>query len=170
VINPAAIPKFVDPLPVPGSQWPVLTGQSHTILLKRVGCQVLPQNAADFPRLHTPCWGYRTGTAYIHTYLGPTVVGISGKNIRLTFDYSAIDPTHHLLRTGDAAAAGAVSVVDKHVHGTDMGEPEVRFVAHRHGNVGIGARSDGYSESWVTPDDSTFTFLTRQDKRPIPRS
>jgi hypothetical protein len=53
VIDPASIPKFVDVLPVPGGNWPVLTGPSHHIALKLIQCQVLPQNAAGFPTLQT---------------------------------------------------------------------------------------------------------------------
>jgi spore coat protein A, manganese oxidase len=170
VLDPAAIPKFVDALPVPGAQWPVLAGQAQTISLKLVHSQVLPQNAAGFPKLETPCWGYRSGEDYFHTYLGPTIVGVSRTTTRVTFKYSAIDPIQHLLKTGDARAAGAATVVDKHLHGTEMREPEVRFVAHKHGNVGIDQKSDGYSESWVTPDGKTAaTYDPNQSKSsPVP--
>jgi spore coat protein A len=156
VLDPAAIPKFVDTLPVPGRQWTVLSGPSHDIALKRIQCQVLPQNADGFPKLQTSCWGYRTATDYFHTYLGPTILGMSQVQTTVTFDYGSIDPRQHVLRTGDATVAKAASVVDKHVHGTDKGEPEVRFIAHKHGNVGVDEKSDGYSESWVTPDGKTI--------------
>jgi hypothetical protein len=46
-------------------------------------------------------------------------------------------------------------VVDKHVHGTDNGEPEVRFIAHLHGSAGVSPTSDGYAEAWVTPTGVT---------------
>ena len=55
--------------------------------------------------------------------------------------------TGHLLKNG----ASTASVVDKHVHGTDAGEPEVRFIAHLHGAKGVSPDSDGYAESWSTP-------------------
>jgi spore coat protein A len=166
VINPAAIPKFTDPLPVPGPQWPVLTGPSQIISVRLVNSQILPQNAAGFPKLQTACWGYRASTDYSHTYLGPTVLGVSGKKTTIKFDYNAIDPARHLLRTGNAAVAKAATVVDKHVHGTEMGEPEVRFVAHKHGNTAVDEKSDGYAESWVTPDGKTAA--TYDSSRPMP--
>jgi hypothetical protein len=142
VIDPAAIPKFVDVLPVPDlgnspGGWPVLSGSPLTISLKPVDCDILPRNVpAVFPVLQTPCWGYRNGASYAHTYLGPTIVGkgTSGwtdppVGTQVTFDYSGVSSGEHLLKTGDAVMAGATTVVDKHVHGTDsteMSEPEVR--------------------------------------------
>jgi spore coat protein A, manganese oxidase len=168
VIDPAAIPKFVDALPVPGGNWPVLTGPSHRIALKLTQCQVLPQNSASFPRLQTSCWGYRPAVDYFHTYLGPTIVGLSQVTTTVTFNYKDIDPRRHILRTGDAKLAGAASVVDKHVHGTDKGEPEVRFIAHKHGNIGVDEKSDGYSESWVTPDGKTIATYDSNMSRKSP--
>jgi spore coat protein A len=74
----------------------------------------------------------------------------------VTFDYRSIDPERHILRTGDTAIAKAASVIDRRVHGANRREPEARFIAHKHGNTGIDEKSDGYSESWVTPDGKTI--------------
>ncbi|HEX4999394.1 MAG TPA: multicopper oxidase domain-containing protein [Terriglobia bacterium] len=156
ILDPEVIPRFVDALPIPGANWPLLTGPSHQIALKRVQCQALPQNAPGFPKLETPCWGYRASSDYGHTYLGPTVVGIRGVETTLTFDYKSIDPRVHILRTGNASRAKAASVVDKTLHGTNRREPEARFIAHKHGSIGVDEKSDGYSESWVTPDGKTI--------------
>jgi spore coat protein A, manganese oxidase len=67
--------------------------------------------------------------------LPTTISGLSGQTVHLL--RRGNDPTH--------------SVVDLHVHGTDLGEPEVRFIAHLHGAEGVTADSDGYTESWSTP-------------------
>jgi len=72
----------------------------------------------------------------------------SGMPNDVTYDYSSITDTTHLLRRGNDPTR---SVVDFHVHGTDLGEPEVRFIAHLHGAEGVTADSDGYTESWSTP-------------------
>jgi spore coat protein A len=171
VLDPAAVPKFVDPVPVPGATvngtWPVLTGPAHVVAVEIVGVQVLPQNAPGFPQLITPCGGYRTSASYVHTYLGPTIVGVRDIQTTVTFDYSAIDPARHLLKIG-SGAAGAATVVDKHVHGTDMGEPEVRFIAHKHGSVRVRAESDGYAESWVAPDGKTAATFNPGMPMPSP--
>lgn len=76
---------------------------------------------------------------------------MGNKSSVVTYDYSGIDATTHLLKNG----ANTASVVDKHVHGTDASEPEVRFIAHLHGSAGVSPASDGYAEAWVTPRGDT---------------
>jgi spore coat protein A, manganese oxidase len=98
--------------------------------------------------LNTTVWCYRRDAGYTSTFLGPTMVATSRIPNDVTYDYSALSAaTAHLLKNG----AGTGSVVDKHVHGTDAGEPEVRFIAHLHGSEGVSPDSDGYAESWSTP-------------------
>ena len=84
---------------------------------------------------------------YGSTFLGPTLLAQSDTPIDQIYDYSALAGKTFLLKNG----ASNASVVDKHVHGTDAGEPEVRFIAHLHGAKGVSPESDGYAESWSTP-------------------
>lgn len=105
----------------------------------------------------TPVWGYRQqGIIYDSTFLGPTIIAKSlsagGAPVLITYDYTNVPYRNgHILKTGNPAIAGANTVIDKHVHGTDMGEPEVRYIAHLHGGKNIADTSDGYAEAWVTP-------------------
>lgn len=148
VIDPLAIPKFVDPLPVPGATWPIINATSINLEVRQASTQILPLALG----LSTPGWAYRGSTAYTSTYLGPTIVGSSGTQTTVVYDYSPLASftTHILKRGGTTDLTGGPSVVDKEVHGTDMGEPEVRFIAHKHGSVGVTPASDGYAESWIT--------------------
>jgi len=165
VLNPVKIAKFVDPLPVPGPDWPIidvrLAGTTTTIFLKPLmgplSLQVLPGNL-DVPYPTTPVWAYRGSADYTSTYLGPTFLAQgrdsnhpNGVPTVVNFDYSQIPssqiPSSFLLQNG----ANNGSVVDLHVHGTENNEPEVRFIAHLHGMERVDPKSDGYSENWVTP-------------------
>ena len=156
VIDPLAIPQFVDALPVPGgTAWPVLTGTSINLNVQQVSTQILPATLG----LSTPGWGYRGSTAYTSTYLGPTIVGQSRTPTTVVYDYSPLGgfTTHILKQGGTTDLTGGPSVVDKHLHGTDNSEPEVRFIAHKHGSVGVGPGSDGYAEFWITPGGTQNT-------------
>jgi spore coat protein A len=145
VIDPGKIDKFIDALPVPGPNWPVITAGSETIKLVPVTTQILPSTLG----LTTPCWSYRGNANYASTFLGPTMLAQSGTANIVTYDYSGLSSqTIHLLRRGNDPSQ---SVIDFHVHGTDMGEPQVRFIAHLHGAHGVSPGSDGYAESWSTP-------------------
>lgn len=152
VIDAKKIDKFVDQLPVPGGPaWPIvdLTGSSSTTLrLVERRVRILPSTLTVPP---TTVWCYRGSGEYRSTFLGPTLLVPSGSARDVTFDYSQVPtgtPPRHLLKDG----AGTASVVDKHVHGTDESEPEVRFITHLHGGKGVEQNSDGYAEAWVTPD------------------
>ena len=158
VIDPKAIPQFVTNLPVPGTNWGVVdlqAGSGATIEVQELPLQVLPAGYQP-----TPVWAYRQQGApytYTGTFLGPTIIAQSGQPVYITYDYTTVphpagDATGHILKTGNPAIAGAFTVIDKHVHGTDMGEPEVRFIAHLHGGKNVADTSDGYSEAWVTPN------------------
>jgi spore coat protein A len=159
VIDPKDIDKFVDPLPVPdlvGTNWPVIPAGSQTIRLVERSVQILPSTFG----LSTTVWCYRGNAEYTSTFLGPTMLATSGTPNDVTYDYSAVplQPAanpQHLLKNG----ANTASVVDKHVHGTDLGEPEVRFIAHLHGMEGVAPNYDGYAEAWVTPAGDTFELL-----------
>jgi spore coat protein A len=161
VIDPGKIDKFVDALPVPGTNWPVIAAGSQDIKVVPEIVQILPSTLG----LSTTVWCYRGNDEYFSTFLGPTMLATSdpsGENpSTITYDYSGITSTTHLLKNG----ANTASVVDKHVHGTDTTmvppgpEPEVRFIAHLHGAEGVSPNSDGYAEAWVTPNGGTFESL-----------
>ncbi|MGA7953434.1 MAG: multicopper oxidase domain-containing protein [Gloeobacterales cyanobacterium] len=150
VLDPITIPKFVDPLPVPGANWPVFGAGTQDIKLVEQSVQILPSTLG----LSTTVWCYRGNDNYNSTYLGPTMVAQSNVPNNVTYNYKGITATTHLLKNG----ANTASVVDKHVHGTEMSEPEVRFIAHLHGAKGVGPGSDGYAESWVTPSGTQNTL------------
>lgn len=165
VIDPKAIPKFVTEMPVPGAKWGIIdlqTSTSATIQVSQLTLQVLP---TGYPT--TAVWAYREQDAfgdeikYDGSFLGPTIITTSllagGTPLEITYDYKKVSPDMHILKTGIPAIAGAETVIDKHVHGTDMSEPEVRFIAHLHGGKNIDEDSDGYSEAWVTPGGETDT-------------
>jgi hypothetical protein len=154
VIDPKSIDKFVDPLPAPGPDWPVIGAGDETIRLLQRNVQILPSTLAVQP---TPVWCYRGNVNYPvagtnGTFLGPTMLARTGTPSDVTYDYSPlVGNTIHLLKDG----LNAGSVVDKHLHGTDATEPQVRFIAHLHGSAGVSPGSDGYAESWSTPTATT---------------
>ena len=156
VIDPTKISKFVDPLPAP----PILDitgGKTATLRIIETNVQILPSTLG----LTTTVWCYRAGTDYTDTFLGPTIVASSNVPNEITYDYTALKgKISHLLKNG----VGTTSVIDKNLHGTDMGEPEVRFIAHLHGAKGVKPDADGYAEAWVTPDGGTGN--TPQGTRP----
>jgi spore coat protein A len=158
VIDPTKIDKFIDPLPVPvplgGTDWPLITAGSETIRLVPVTTRILPSTLG----LTTLNWGYRGSANYSSTFLGPTMLVQSGTSKDVTYDYSGLSTESiHLLRRGNDPTQ---SVIDFHVHGTDGNppEPQVRFIAHLHGGKGVAQDSDGYAEAWVTPNGTRATF------------
>ena len=145
VIDPRRIAKFIDPLPVPGgTAWPIISAGSEIVRLVERRVRILPSTLG----LNTLVWCYRGNTEYRSTFLGPTLLATSGISNDVTYNYSAVPTaTGHLLKNG----TGTASIVDKYLHGTDLNEPEVRFIAHLHGAKGVSPESDGYAESWSTP-------------------
>ncbi len=166
VIDPRAIPKFAQALPTPGTDWPVVDlslGGPHTLYVAQRNAQILPPVIPGGVSGPTPVWAYRNDPTNANaippdtadvTYLGPTLVAAKGMQVDITYDYSPLFTAanglrEHIVRRG---LIPTQSVVDLHVHGTDMGEPQVRFIAHLHGGAEVAPNSDGYSEAWVTPD------------------
>jgi spore coat protein A len=164
VIDPRKIDKFRDPLPVPGGNWPIVdltTNTSTGLRIVQIEVPILPQGTVTTPAntngLQTTVWCYRLteGANYTDTFLGPTILARSGIQTQVTYDYRGLaSSSQHLLKNG----AGTASVVDSHLHGTDLNEPEVRFIAHLHGAQGVAQNSDGYAEAWVTPNGVQGTF------------
>jgi spore coat protein A, manganese oxidase len=161
VIDPGKIDKFRDPLPVPGGTWPILDLTTNTttgLRIVQIEVPILPQGTVTTPAntngLQTTVWCYRGEANYTDTFLGPTILARSLIQTQVTYDYRQVPLPQHLLKNG----AGTASVVDRHLHGTDLNEPEVRFIAHLHGAKGIAQDSDGYAEAWVTPNGFQGTF------------
>ncbi|MGQ3685509.1 MAG: multicopper oxidase family protein [Candidatus Loosdrechtia sp.] len=156
ILDPAAIPKYVTPLPNPLNPGFILVPDTTTypgfdfynVSQRQITSQVLP---AGFPA--TAVWAYGDpGNAATFSYPGHTIVARSmfgpvnesglGKPVKVQYDNEL--PDTHLLP------------VDKHIHGTEDGEPEVRTIVHLHGGKNVGPESDGYPEAWVTPDGMTI--------------
>jgi spore coat protein A len=149
VIDPRSIPQFVDALPVPGANWPVIGAGSEIMKIVQRNVQILPSTLA-VPL--TAVWCYRGTAEYGSTFLGPTMLAHTGTPATVTYDYTGVPLAGgYLLKDG----LNAVSVQDLHVHGTDASEPQIRFIAHLHGMDGVSPDSDGYAEAWVTPNGVT---------------
>jgi hypothetical protein len=116
LIDPRMIDKFIDALPVPGPDWPLITAGSETMRVVPVTTQILPSSLG----VTTAGWSYRGNANYTGTFLGPTMLAQSNVPNDVTYDYSGLSgQTVHLLRRGDIPAQ---SIVDKHVHGTNAGD------------------------------------------------
>jgi spore coat protein A len=164
ILDPVAIPKYVTALPNPLTPGFVLAPDTlaypgydyYEISQRPIVWQILP---AGFPA--TDVWAYGDpndpGT---FSYPGHTVIARStygpvdgsglGKPAKIQY-FNELPLTHLL-------------PIDRHVHGTEMGEPDVRTIVHLHGGKNVGPASDGYAEAWVTPDGNTIEdYLAPED-------
>ncbi|HXN84524.1 MAG TPA: multicopper oxidase domain-containing protein, partial [Candidatus Binataceae bacterium] len=82
-------------------------------------------------------WGFDA------TVPGPTFMTRSGKPLMVEW-VNALPQKHFL-------------PIDHHLHGAEVGEPEVRTVVHLHG-AKVPPESDGYPEDWYTPGKSKVAF------------
>ena len=105
--------KFVDPLPVPGSGWPVID-------LRSGGAATIPVRQASF-KVHrdlpaTPMWAYGNGGAR-STFLGPTLLVEKDVPVNVTFRNEL--PAKALLPADPRLVpAGAAPVrINTHLHG-----------------------------------------------------
>lgn len=99
------------------------------------------------PDLDTPVWGYGG------TYPGASFEAVVGTPLTVRFYNSGL-PAAHLLP------------VDPTLHGTDMGEPEVRTVTHLHGGH-VSSDVDGYPEAWI--DETGAPNPNCRPGRPVPQ-
>ena len=144
-LDPATIPKFVDPLPIPAILKP--TGNSenaaaYKVTMSEFQQQVLP---AGFPA--TTVWGFEG------SFPGPTIEARKDKPVEVKWINEL--PLSHLFP------------IDTTLHGTRDGEPEVRTVVHLHG-AHTKPQFDGYPEDWYTSNDSKnfAAFNYKNDQQP----
>jgi spore coat protein A, manganese oxidase len=126
---PSTIPKYVDPLPLPGVLEPkaVIDGVPYYEVTMK---EIKQRLHKCFPE--TPLWGYEG------SYPGPAFEVRSDHTIRVKW-INELPLSPHLLP------------VDKTVHGAEPPNPDVRTVVHVHG-ARVAADSDGYPEAWFTKD------------------
>ena len=130
-LDPAVIPKFVDPLPIPAILKPTGNSEnaaSYKVTMSEFQQQVLP---AGFPA--TTVWGYEG------SFPGPTIEARKDKPVAVKWINEL--PLSHLLP------------VDTTLHGTNDGEPEVKTVVHLHG-AHTKPQFDGYPEDFYASNDS----------------
>jgi spore coat protein A len=128
-LDPAALRKFVDPLP----RLPVLapTAMHDGVPFHEIAMtQFRQQLHADLPP--TTLWGYGG------QYPGPTIEARVGQALRVRWT-NALPGQRFLIP----------EAYDPYLHGTDMGEPQVKTVVHLHG-ANVPPISDGYPDAWFT--------------------
>ena len=130
--NPATIPKFVDPMPIPAIARPVkkndASGEKTSFYYIEMR-QAQHRFHKNFPL--TTIFGYNG------TYPGPTF--LVAKDIPVQVKWENKLPRKHFLP------------IDHTLHGT-MDTPDVRTVVHLHG-ANVEAHSDGHPEAWFTNDN-----------------
>lgn len=128
--DPATIPKFVDPLPIPEVAEPIDTcdWDDEIFYIIRM-LETKHRFHKAFPL--TTVWGYNG------TYPGPTIEVPKDVPVKVKWENKL--PRKHLLP------------VDHTLHGT-MDTPDVRTVVHLHG-ANVAADSDGHPEAWFTRDN-----------------
>jgi len=139
LINPTALARFVDPLPIP----PVAraSGQrthpdypGRTLPYYRMAMRACHATLhRDIPA--TPLWGYDG------QFPGPTIVGQRGEPVLVEW-INAL-PSKHFLP------------IDHTIHGAERDKPEVRVVTHLHG-ARVPANADGFPEDWYAPGHSAL--------------
>jgi len=135
-LNPAALTKYVDALPVPERAQPLRKGH-YRIAMREFQAKV----HRDLPP--TAFWGYESMSP------GPTFEVRSGEAI--TVEWVNNLPAKHLLP------------VDHAVHGAEENLPDVRTVVHVHG-AKVPSESDGNPERWFVPGRSGISsYPNRQD-------
>jgi spore coat protein A len=172
LLNPVDMAQFISPLPiiptavpdtttVPGSDYyTVIAEQTAGYdfgLRKKDGSEFT--NPATGAPIRTTVWGYTTNGIKAR-YLGATIdshstLDASGKPVVVKYINNLKDAfgrllTKHLL------------TVDPTLHGTNMGEPEIRIVTHLHG-AHVDPASDGHPEAWITNDPAAKTGLPYDD-------
>ena len=130
-LNPDDIPKFTDRLPIPATLKPVGNSKNSTAYkatMSEFKQQVLP---VGFPS--TTVWGFEG------SFPGPTIEARKDKPVAIKWVNEL--PMYHMLP------------IDRTLHGTNKGEPDVRTVVHLHG-AHTKPQFDGYPEDWYTSNDS----------------
>jgi spore coat protein A, manganese oxidase len=132
-LNPAALAKYVDPLPIPA-----VAEQSAPGYYEMRMTESVVQLHRDIPA--TTVWGYNGG------YLGPTIVASRGEAINVEW-FNDLPPTHIFEASLDYSLNGM------HDHETNEPLPHVRAVTHLHGGH-VAEESDGGPDAWFLPGTS----------------
>ena len=130
-LDPDTIDKFVDPLPIPAILKP--TGNSKNAASYKVTMSEFQQQVLPVGMPATTVWGYEG------SFPGPTIEARRDKPVAVKWINEL--PLSHLFP------------VDKTLHGTMDGEPEVKTVVHLHG-AHTKPQSDGYPEDWYASNES----------------
>ncbi len=149
ILDPAAIPKFVTPLPNPLTPGFILShtevdgADFYAVSMRQFTQQVLP---AGFPV--TTVWGYGdANNPATFSYPGHTIVAHRGTPVKVR--YSSELPATHLLPVDTTPHCGP---------NTASCAPTGRTIVHLHGGH-VGPESDGYPEAWFTADGQTGPFF-----------
>jgi len=143
-LDPALIPKYVDPLPIPSvlrPQGQSVNSAAYKVTMTEFQQQVLP---AGFPA--TTVWGFEG------SYPGPTIEARHNKPVSVKWINEL--PNRHILP------------IDTTLHGSEPWQPEVRTVVHLHG-AHTKPQFDGYPEDWYTSNQrknfAVFTYKNDQE-------
>jgi spore coat protein A len=128
--TPAALDRFIDPLPIPEQLTPDHTRKDTAIYRVRV-LEFQKQLHSQLPP--TRLWGFEG------QYPGPTFETVRGMPIEVEWQNQL--PLRHLFQ------------VDPHIHGAMPPSPAVRTVPHLHG-ARTSSESDGLPEKWFAPGQS----------------
>ena len=141
-LNPLTLPKYVDPLPVPGVATQSAPGY-YELHMRQGTAQILP---TGWPR--TPVWGF-VPPGGEPGYLGPTIVAESGEEIQVGW-YNDLPSTHLLAPSIDPTIMPPM-------------EADVRAVTHLHGGH-VSPASDGGPDDWFLP--GTYKLDTYPNNQP----
>ena len=128
--TPAAIERYLDPLPILRTLAPVET-RGKTIRYRVRMVQFQKQLHSQLPP--TTVWGYEG------EYPGPVFEAERGKPVEV--EWKSDLPLRHIFP------------IDPHIHGAMPPAPAVRTVPHLHGSRTT-SESDGLPEKWFTPGQS----------------
>lgn len=173
-LNPLSIPKFVEPLPIPGVMQPASTSptlDSYEIAVRQFQQQILPtkgfQGKAKVPFPKTTVWSYGTANpAGAFTYPASTIEATVDKPVRVQWKNELVDASGNYLPH--------LLPVDQTLHWANPAGPRdsmgnmdpmpytgpVPVVVHLHGSH-VDPHSDGYPESWWLP--AANNILCKED-------
>lgn len=145
LLDPNAIPKFVDPLPIPRALEP--RGRSRRAAFYRVSMTEFSQQLLPAGYPATTVWGYEG------SYPGPTIEARRNKPVVVKWVNNL--PLAHLFP------------IDTTLHGSEPWQPAVRTVVHLHG-AHTTPRSDGFPEDWYTSNQrkNFAVFRYKNDQAP----
>ena len=129
VLDPRALQKFVDALPLPATLQPVGKRDGHDYYEVAMS-QFQQKLHRDIPP--TSLWGYGG------SFPGQTLEARVGETIYVKWINNIAAPDHLI--------KGAY---DPFLRGTNKGEPQVKTVTHVHG-AHVAPAGDGYPEAWFT--------------------